>query len=181
MLPDTPKSLLPKVAAWLFIVVGTFSTIITLLQNAMVRLFFPKEDVAQQFANHSLTDQFPAIFNLLFSYFDYFFIFALLASLITCISAIALLIQKKWARIVFIGLMTAGIAWNLGSLFLQLIFFNNLPEIPAQGLSNLQTMQNIIFGASFAMSLAFTALFVWTIAKLRSRQFFKEILRPARA
>jgi hypothetical protein len=116
----------------------------------------------------------PELMRFIFSYFDYFFLTALVLFIIVFVSAIGLLKRKNWARILFMGLMSFGILWNFGGIFIQFLMFNSFSDFPGQPPADFQIMQKIIMSASCVMALAMSGLFFWIIWKLKSEPIRKE-------
>lgn len=169
MTEEKQKSTFVTVVAWIFIVLGGFSTFMTLLQNIMLFFLFPRDEMRQQMNSPEFTEQTPAFFQFMFSYFDMFFLLAFVVSLTAFVSAIGLLKRYNWARIVFIALMALGIIWNLGGVVLQFTVFPSMQEMGGQAPPpEFQMMQNVIMAVSLVMALAFSLLFGWIIKKLMS-------------
>jgi hypothetical protein len=168
--PTPPqRSTFVNVLAWIFIVLGGFTTFISILQNIMIRVMFRKEEMTQAMKQAENAKQIPAFANFMFNHMDLFFLFFLVVSATSVVSAIALLKRKNWARIVFIVLMSLGIAWNLGGLVMQFTMFNTMPEVAGKGAPpEFEQMMHIMKIASVIMVVALSALFGWVIKKLTS-------------
>jgi hypothetical protein len=163
------RSTFVNVLAWIFIVFGGLATFISILQNVMIRMMFHKEEMTQALQRAENAKQMPAFANFMFNHIDLFFLFILVVSATSFASAIALLKRKNWARIVFIVLMSLGIAWNLGGLVLQFTIFSSMPEMVGKGVPpEFGKMMIIMKIAGVIMVLAFSALFGWIIKKLTS-------------
>ena len=163
------KSTFVNVLAWIFIIFGGFTTFISILQNIMIHKMFPKREMAQASQDPNI----PAFAEFMFNHFDLFFLLILLISATSFISAIALLKRKNWARIVFIILMSAGIAWNVFALGLNFTMFNSMPvgEAPPQ---EFQDMMQIMQIAMVIMALGISTLFGFVIKKLCSTTIKEE-------
>jgi len=170
------KSTFLNVLAWIFIVLGGFATFMGLLQNIMIHMMFPKEQMSQLTQQAEHTEQIPFFAELMFNHFDFFFLFFLLVSAASFIAAIALLKRKNWARITFIVLMAIGIAWNLFGLVLQFTMFSAIPEFPAGQAPppEFQNMMQVMKVATVIMVIAFSSLFAFIIMKLSSKKIKAE-------
>jgi hypothetical protein len=177
-MPDNKQqSIFVTVLAWIFIIIGGFSTFMAILQNVMLFFFFPRDGFNQQISAAQFPDEMPTLFKIMFSHFDLFSVSFLVISSVTFISAIALLKRKNWARIMFILLMIVGIVWNVGGVVLQYFWFQTLPEMAgSQVPQEFEMMQNVTFSVGIVMAVAFTILFGWIIKKLSSQSIVTEFV-----
>lgn len=163
------RSTFVNVLAWIFIVLGGFTTFISILQNVMIRLLFHKEEMTQALQKAENAKQMPAFAVFMFNHIDQFFLIFLVVSATCLVSAIGLLKRKNWARIIFIVLMALGIVWNLGGLAIQFTVFSSMPEMAGKGVPpEFGYMMIIMKIASVIMVLAFSVLYGWIIKKLTS-------------
>ena len=160
--------------AWVFIVLAGFTTLISILQNIMVALMFPQEDMR---AAASAKDV-PAFAKFMFAHPHVFFGAFLAVSATTFASAIGLLKRQNWARLVFIAILVLGIVWNLGGLVLMFSTFPSMapaPEhAPADFRDQFETMWKVMMGFSVLIALAFAGLFGWIIKRLVSPEIKRE-------
>lgn len=167
-----PRSTFVTVLAWIGIVLGGLATFISLLQNLMIYLLFPREDMRQAMQAAEQSRQFqqlPAAFGWQFNHFDLFFLGFLVAAAATLLFAIGLLKRKNWARLGFMILLGFGIAWNLGGLILQFSMYDAMPGITGQELPpGFATMMLVMKIASIAMVTACCGLFGWILYMLQS-------------
>lgn len=174
--PAPPKSTFVTVLAWIFIVLGGFSTFVTLLQNIMIRTLMKQVPFDKLRHNMEQTEQVPAMARWFFSHFDLFFLCVFIVSLILLVSAIGLLKRWNWARWLFILMMLSGICWNLFGLLMQLDLLAAMPEftggqpLPAE----FATMMGVMKVATFGMTFAFSGLFVFIIYKLSTKKIRRE-------
>ncbi len=169
----TPKpaqrSTFVNVLAWIFIVIGGFTTFISILQNIMIRMMNPKQEMAQAMQQAENAGQIPAYASFMFNHINLFFLLFLVVSATSLFAAIALLKRKNWARIVFIVLMALGIAWNIGGLLMQFTIFSSMPEMAGMAAPpEFGKIMLIMKIASVIMVIVFSALFGWIIKKLMS-------------
>lgn len=165
--------------AWIFIVLAGFSTLISILQNIMIALMFPVDEMRAAMKSDKAPPM-PAGFRFMFDYFHYFFLAFLVVSVATLVSAIGLLMRKNWARLVFIGMMGLAILWNLASLALPFLMSSLIHDMggsaPDEFMANFRLMWNIMIGVSVVMGLAFAALFAWIIKRLTSEDIRREFM-----
>jgi energy-converting hydrogenase Eha subunit C len=150
------RSVFVTVLAWLFIVMSGFTTLISIFQNIVIHLLFQKVKPAES------TQQLSGLEGLVYNHINLIFLLYLLVSIACFVSSIALLRRKKWARIIFIFLMTIGIIWNIVSSVLEFITFT-----PSE------------FGLIITwllMALGMSVLFGWIIHKLASNQIKTEFI-----
>jgi hypothetical protein len=166
--------------AWIFIALAGFATLISILQNIMIALMFPVDEMRTAMRESEKARPMPAGFRFMFDYFHYFFLAFLVVSVATLVSAIGLLLRKNWARLIFIGMMGIAILWNLASLAMPLLMTSLMPEMggkaPEEFMNNFKLMWNIMIGFSVLMALAFAALFGWIIKRLTSAEIRREFL-----
>jgi len=161
--------------AWIFIIFGGFSIFISILQNIMIFLVFPRQEMKQKISEPGFADQIPAFVQFIFSHMEMIFLLVLIILIVSFVSAIALLKRKNWARIVFIVLFSLGILWNIGGLIAQLTFFNFIPEAVRHNQApGFETMRIIMMIASVIIVLAVSTLFGWIIKKLLSEPIKEE-------
>jgi hypothetical protein len=166
--------------AWVFIVLAGIATLIAILQNIMLALMFPTEELRAAVKESENTQPMPALFRFMFENFRYFFAGFLALSAGTLIAAIGLLKRRNWARLIFIAIMALGVVWNLASLAIPFMMTSLIPEVPAHAQSdfhdNFKVMWNIMIGFTVVIGLAFAALFVWIIKRLVSNDIKREFL-----
>src|SRR6188768_3840434 len=106
------RSTFVTVLAWTFIVLGAFSTLISIVQGLLVFFLFPFEQAqAAAIAAYRQQGVLPIALALLANV-HWFFVLFVAVSVATLIAAIGLLVRKDWGRLLFIALMVFGIAWN---------------------------------------------------------------------
>lgn len=170
-IPESQRSQFVTVIAWIFIVLGGFTTLISLLQNILVNTVIPLEQMQAQMAT-SPTPIPPMVGALMEHIRLFFFAFLVLAST-TLVSAVGLLRRRNWARRIFIAILALGILWNIAGLFLQQTMMSEMqafqpPGAPADIQQQMRGMMAAtqVFSAIFA--LGFSLLFGWIIKRLTS-------------
>jgi len=166
--------------AWIFIVLAGFSTFISVLQNIMLTVMFSTEEFGALTREAQNVQEMPAVFRFMFANFRFFFLGFLIVSATTLVSAIGLLKRKNWARLIFVGIMTVGIVWNLSSLAMPFVMSSVMSGMPTAAPSdihdNFMLMWNIMMIVSIVICLAFAALFAWIIKRLVSQDIKSEFL-----
>jgi hypothetical protein len=169
------RSTFINVLAWFFIIIGGFSTFISILQNIMFRMMFHSDEANQALRQTENAKEIPAFAGFMLNHMDLFFLLFLAVSATSLVSAIALLKRKNWARVIFIALMSLGIVWNIAGVVLQFTMFNNIPEFANKDAPpEFENMMRLMQAASVIMVIAFTVLFGWIIKKLVSPQIRAE-------
>ena len=161
------KSTFVTVMAWIFIVVAGFITLISLLQNIMISVMLPVDEMNQAFNDPQFQEQTPFFFRLMFSNIRLFFLSFLIISGTTFVSAIGLLKRKNWARIIFIMIMCLGIGWNILSLVIHSSMFAAMPDLPPDAMNGeFATMMTIMKVFMFILAMGLSYLCLWIIYKL---------------
>ena len=172
------KSSFVTVLAWIFIVLGGFATVISILQNIMVYAMFPVEEMHAAAAGAK--EQTPAIALFMLDHMRGIFLSFFVICTLTLVSAIGLLKRKNWARLTFVAVMGAGILWNIGSLVFQLFFFSSMPnvasDVPGGFESGFETIMVVMMVFSALMAVGFSVLFGWIIKRLLSTGIKAEFL-----
>lgn len=175
-----PRSSFITVLAWIFIVLAGLTTFISILQNIMITAMFPVEEMNRSFSDPDFQENVPTVFSYVFSNIRVFFFGFFAISCATFISAIGLLKRRNWARIVFIIIMAAGIAWNIFALILQQIMIPEMAEMPGQIGNGFETMMTIMRVFFFVMALGVSVLFGWIIKRLVSLKIRQEFMPEIR-
>lgn len=179
------RSQFVSVLAWIFIVMAGFATLISILQNVMINTVFPIDELERSAPR---APDMPAFVAFFAGHVRLFFAAALAVSAATFAAAIGLLMRKNWARLLFMGLLGLGIAWNILGLVAQQFMFSAMPIVPpeasAQFRSHLEGMHAFmivmrVFSALFAIGLS--VLFAWLIRRLGSPAVRAEFGAASRA
>jgi len=180
-LPPGQRSTLVTGVAWTFIVLGGFAAFVCLMQIIMIAVIFPHgvmPRVASQ--GDALVGEFA---RLIFNHIQMIFLSLLLVFATTFAAAAGLLKRENWARMVFIGLMGLGIAWNVASIILVYYFLPSMSEadLPPALQAQFNIMRDIAVVFSLAMFCGFVGLFGWIVRRLRSDEVRREFskLLPA--
>jgi hypothetical protein len=166
--------------AWTFIALAGYSTLIGVLQNVMLGLMFPTEQLREIVRQTEGTRPMPAVFRFMFEHFRFFFLGFLLMSAATLVAAIGLLKRRNWARLVFIGIMALGVMWNLTSLAIPFFMTSFIPDVSMHPRSdfqdNFRLVWNIMTGFTVVMGLALAVLCGWIIKRLVSKEIESEFV-----
>jgi hypothetical protein len=164
------RSTFINVLAWIFIVLAGFATAISVLQNLMLMTMGVFDKLPEPSGPEA--EGIPAFALFMFSHMRLFFFSFLLVSAVTLASAIGLLHRKNWARLVFVGILGLGIAWNLVGLVFEQVMFSSMGRPPSNAPpgfdSEFETMMTMMRIFSFVFILAITSLFGWLIRRLMS-------------
>jgi hypothetical protein len=166
--------------AWTFIVMAAFSTFVAVLQNIMIALMFPIDEMRAAARGTETTGQLPAVFRFMIEHMRLLFGSVLALSIATLVAAIGLLKRRNWARLLFVGILGLGVLWNLGSIAIPFLMPSPGLELPpgpdAAFAENFKLMWNIMLGVTVVMGLAFAGLFAWLIKRLMSPEIKREFL-----
>jgi hypothetical protein len=167
------RSTFVTVVAWIFIALSGFATLISALQNIMVWTMFSRPEMAE--AMHAPPPGAPPFAAFMLAHFHWFFLAFLLVCATTLVSSIGLLKRMNWARVVFVGLMLLGIAWNMGGLVFQFGMFDEMrrefADVPkAAGVPDMRASMIAIEVVSVLFAVGFSVLFGWIAIRLLSRE-----------
>lgn len=175
--PTKPSNFVTAIA-WIFIAFSGFATLIAVLQNLMINLAFPVADMQAAVEQGGNGPPLPWLFKFMAQNVRLIFFAFLVLSTLTFVSSIGLLKRRNWARLIFIGILSFGIAWNLGGLAVQLSLFSSFPPIPDNAPSEFQdrfeffAMGIMVFSVVIAVGMS--GLFGWIIKRLVSRDIRRE-------
>lgn len=165
------KSTLVNVIAWIFIIGAGFASVISVVQIIMFSIMFGGDEL------HSMPEDAPAMAKFMTEFFHLVIYGFFVLALCTLVSSIALLKRKNWARLVFIGVLSIGILWQMGGVAMQFVIFSDLPSSSQnEGFENFELMSNIIRLFSFAIAIVVSGLFVWIIKKLATQPIIGEFV-----
>jgi hypothetical protein len=122
---NPPRSNFVTVLAWIFIVLSGYVTLISVLQNIIISLYFPIEEMRPMMDQAEKSQPMPWFAGIMFEHLQLFLMIFLIIAALTLASTIGLLKRKNWARIVFIEIMGFGILWNLCSMALSFLMFSS--------------------------------------------------------
>jgi hypothetical protein len=178
-LDQQKKSNFVNVLAWIFIALSGFATLISILQNIMISVMFPIDEMNKAFEGAQAQEQIPYFAKFMFANIRFFFLSFLAISGTTFVSAIGLLKRKNWGRIIFMVIMGFGICWNIFSLVLQNLMFTSFPDFPQGEMSSqFNTMMNVMKIFTFVFAVGLSYLFGWIIYKLSSFKIKNEFIAP---
>lgn len=172
------RSTFVSVLAWVFIVLGSFATLIALMQNIMIALVFPLDEMRQAMDRADTTPPMPPWFRFMLTYMQLFFAAFFVFSAATLISAIGLLRRRNWARRAFVGIMIVCALWNLLGLAMPFVVTNWMPPVPdtapADFRREFEVMMKLVMGITVTVSLGMAVLFAWIIKRLVSEDVRRE-------
>jgi len=168
--------------AWIFIALSGFATLIAVLQNIMVALIFPMDEMRDAVREAGGAASIPVLARFMLENFQLVFASFLVICVTTLVSAIGLLMRKNWARLLFIAILALGILWNAAGVVLPYFIFSSMPPMadntPPDFAANFDLMWKLITVITTIVALAFAGLFGWLIRKLVSAEIRREFLAP---
>ncbi|HZR02201.1 MAG TPA: hypothetical protein VFA81_03390 [Burkholderiales bacterium] len=170
------RSTFITVFAWLAIVGSGLMTFISLVQAAMLLLFFD----GKPFRVHAWPgqEQLPTAVQFLVSHPQLFVAVFWSLAVLTLVAGIGLLKRKNWARWYFVGVLAFGILWQLGGLWIQhemlSTFFSAMDHLPAAASHEFRGAETIMSVASVAFAIVACGVFGWLIARLCSHSIRAE-------
>jgi hypothetical protein len=171
------QSTFVNVVAWISIVLSGGAACISLLQFVLFMTVFKSDEVQQQLA--SGPDATPMA-GMVFQLVPLFIVGFLAVSVTSLVASIAMLRRRNWGRLIFIGLLVLGIAWNLFGVLAQHYFLSSVPTMPEMADQPGPSFDSFMLGiqiASAVFAAALCALHVWIIRRLLSPAIVAEF-RP---
>jgi len=171
------RSTFVTVLAWTFIVLGAFSTLMSIVQGVLIFFLFPFEQAQAAAIAAYRQHGVPRIVLSLLEYVHWLFVLFVIVSVATLVAAIGLLIRREWGRVLFIALMVFGIAWNfvvVGTVwYLTSSFFDELPK-PGAAVPHFEAMWAAMLGFNLFVVIGFTIFFGWIVKRLASQEIRRE-------
>ncbi|GAB3032200.1 MULTISPECIES: DUF2127 domain-containing protein [Oleiagrimonas] len=166
---DNPpkRSTFVTVVAWIFIILAGFATLIGTLQNILFATLMKGPAFDQ--AMHDMPHTSP-VMQAIWSHFQLIAVVMLILAVMNLIASIGLLKRRNWARLLFIGLLGVGIAWQLAGMVLQHFAmasmqtqFADVPNMP-----DMHAFMTGIYAFAILQGLAISGVFIWIILRLIS-------------
>ena len=171
--PD--RSTFVTVLAWIFIVLAGFVTAISLMQNAMVWLMLPTDELSRAASDPEAAEHLTPFVRFLMGHFHLVFLAPLILAVAVLASSIGLLRRLNWARLAIIGLLGLGIAWQVAGVALQGAMMPPMPGLPAdEAGQRFAAMVTLIRVFSVVMAVGVSAVFAWIIKRLLSPEIAAE-------
>lgn len=169
------RSTFVTVVGWVFIAFAGFATTITVLQNVMLFMLFPLDELRRNPPDDAAFTDLPAWSRFLMTHMELWFLFCFAVSAITLIAAIGLVRRWNWARLLFVGVLLFGVVWNLVTPFL-------IPAMmPAEELARVDNDFRNMFLAmqvmTGLMAVGMAVLFGWIAWRLCSPTVRAEFVR----
>lgn len=186
-----PRSTFVTVVAWVFIIFSGFATFMSLLQNVMVS-FMPPDILNLPGRDTTFAHVMPSSGRFMMTHIRLFVLVVLVMCMLTLTASIGLLQRRNWGRLMFIGVLSFGIVYNLASLVWQQSMMSSFTsQFPIDSVfkgdsgftadsafratgQQFDQMMSAIRSTILVMAIAFSALFGWIIVKLVSRPIREE-------
>ncbi len=169
-----PRSTFVTKLARILILLSAFTTLISAFQNFMFFLISPKFRMDKVLQSPELASKIPPFHRFMLSHVQLLLPAMLVIFAVTLVRAIAFLKRKNWARIVFIVLMSLGIASSLGILLLLPGLSDEMKRGPSA--RQFEVTFSVVRVFTTAISLGLAVLFGWIIRKLLSRPIRAEFM-----
>lgn len=166
---SVPPSTFVTVIAWIFIILSGFTTLVAAYQNVMLYTMVPFNQMPIYAPG---TENIPSFLRFVSEHVHLFVLSFLILSALTLAAAIGLFRRKNWARLVIVGILAFGIAWNLGGIALQQTMMSSMVDLsnaPAQHRAEIEQMLSNMMMIITALSVGFSLLFAWIIKRLTSK------------
>jgi hypothetical protein len=112
------RSVFVTVVGWVFIAFAGFATLITALQNVMLHMMFPMEQIRQDLPDDAAFTDMPVWARWMMTHIELWFLFCFLVSALTLVAAVGLIRRHNWARVLLVAVLIFAVAWNLAGPFL---------------------------------------------------------------
>jgi len=175
-LSTTQRSPFLSALAWLFILVGTFATIASLVQGLMYVRMLSMPTLHQ--AMHEGAAHMPFLIQIIFEHFRLYLLSVFSLSLATLLTAIGLLKRKDLARRIFIAVLLVMALALLAAFITQLSIRPATDNIPtAQIPKEAKTMMRAMKGFLFIITFSVCCLFSWISARLSAPEIIAEFTK----
>lgn len=168
MIESPIRSTFVTVVAWIFIVLSGFVSLIAILQNVMIQLVFPRDDLSEKLRNSPAADNMSAFEYFMLTSMEWVFAGFLILALISFVSAVGFLKRRNWARRVFIAVLSLGVLANLASVVLLVTMAD--PSAQQNLPADFATMRIAIQVFNGLIGLAIVGIFGWLVRRLMSQQ-----------
>lgn len=170
------RSKLVTVTAWLFIVIGAFTTTASLIQGLMYVRMLTMPTMHQ--AMHEGASHLPFLLQLLFEHFRLYLLFIFSLSLTTLLSAIGLLKRNDLARRTFITVLIIAVLAMLTAFITQLSISPATDNIPAAQIpGEAKNMMRAMKGFFFIITFSVTCLAGWLMLQLSAPEIKEEFTK----
>ena len=173
-----PRSSFVTGLAWTFIVLAGLGTLVSVLENVVFNLMLSNKEILDAMRQARGAPGMPPFAYAMLDHIHLLVAGFLVVSTAMLVSAIGLLKRMNWARIVFVGWMMLGAAWNLAGLFIPYFMASSLTSMPHAGppelQQNLQLMAKIMIGVTTVVAIVFAGLFAWFAKRLMSEEIKRE-------
>lgn len=172
--PSVPaRSVFVSALALSVIVLAGLTTVVAILQNVMVILIFPAGEVERAIReSEAAGPPLPLLTRLIVEHIRIFFLSFLVVASATLVAGIGLLRRLNWARLLLLGLLLAGVAWNVAVAAMMvgdvLLFLPTPAAAPPEFREPLETFTPVIRISSVVFAVLFAVLFGWIARRLTS-------------
>jgi hypothetical protein len=166
------RSTFVTVLAWIFIVLSGFTTPIAALQNIMMFVLFRPEAQKAAVAGSAGAPMPPGV-SFAFEHIHLFFLAFLVLSALTLVASIGLLKRRNWARLVFVGLMTVGIVYQVAGVAFQWAFLSDAPSA-GQDSPEFRMMWQLMGVVTVVFAVVLCGLCGWIMYRLVSQGIRRE-------
>jgi hypothetical protein len=172
------QSTFVNVVAWISIALSGMGAGVALLQFIMFMTLFNNDEMEQTFANSPGAD---AMAVMVYQLMPWFILCFLAVSVTSLVASIGMLRRQNWGRLIFIGILVLGIAWNVFGIVMQHYVIASLPKMPDMPDQPGPSMDSFMLGiqiGSAVFAAAICALHIWIIKRLMSSEIAAEFRKP---
>lgn len=180
-LAQPSRSTFVTVVAWIFIVLAALASLVAIVQALMVMFMLPAGVLPPAAGAYGALQDLPAALRLLLRNVWLVFVAFWLIAIMTLVAAIGVLLRKNWARLMFVGLLGIGIAWNVGAIWLQRAIISSMHQpptrAPAEIASDLETMAKVMGIGMTLFAVGISLVLAWIAIRLMSPAISAEFKR----
>jgi hypothetical protein len=159
--------------AWSVIVLAGLTTVVAIVQNVMVNLILPAGEFERAIReSEAAGPPLPLVTRLIMEHIRIFFLSFLVFASATLVASIGLLRRLNWARLLLLGLLLAGVAWNVAGAAMMagdaLLFLPTPAAAPPEFREPLETFTPVIRIVSVGVAVMVAVLFGWIAKRLTS-------------
>lgn len=185
--PASPRSLFVTIVAGVFIALSGLALAAAVAQYRIFTMEPYRGTMDRALQDSTFASVAPPAWRFLVANYRTLALAGLAASTATLLASVGLLRRRNWARILFVGLLTLGIAAMVASLFLRDAMIPDLTAVMARD-STLHQARGDLAAAFRAMRTVFAGLalgiagaFGWLIARFVSPGVRAEFVPPEQA
>jgi hypothetical protein len=182
--PALPRSPFVTIVAGVFIAVSGLALAVAVAQYRIATMEAYRVTLDRAVHDSAFASVAPPAWRFLLAHYRTIALAGLATGAVTLVASVGLLRRRNWARVLFVGLLSLGLAAMVASVFLRDAMIPDLSAVMARD-STLEQARGDLAAASRAMrsvfaglALGIAGLFGWLIARFVSPGVRAEFVPP---